>query len=281
MEEENKSESAIPTNKSYASTYLDTEVYDTATRILNIEDELSKDIIFDNISDIIDEKTPTNTRINYVTNFKEKYLRLANGAGDDELAAMKDDVAELASLVNDGLRKKYAVCTGDDLSIVSTEDTLDHLETLYEFFFVRNYQNLLDYFRSKLEEREDEFIDRYKTISQSSEYVDDLFMQQDKKKFKNYDLAILIHFMPEMVDDIKSNIDSGTDLFHQIANMDMYEEYNSRLLELLDNYGSGIAIVDDQDAADLYLSVLNDPSAFSNFKNDLRMVILDDLSIAG
>lgn len=281
MEEENKSESAIPTNKSYASTYLDTEVYDTATRILNIEDELSKDIIFDNISDIIDEKTPTNTRINYVTNFKEKYLRLANGAGDDELAAMKDDVAELASLVNDGLRKKYAVCTGDDLSIVSTEDALDHLETLYEFFFVRNYQNLLDYFRSKLEEREDEFIDRYKTISQSSEYVDDLFMQQDKKKFKNYDLAILIHFMPEMVDDIKSNIDSGTDLFHQIANMDMYEEYNSRLLELLDNYGSGIAIVDDQDAADLYLSVLNDPSAFSNFKNDLRMVILDDLSIAG
>lgn len=67
-------------NVSYAQTYLDTEVYDTASKILDIDDELSKDIIFDNISDIIDETVPTNTRINYVTNFKEKYKRLEAGA---------------------------------------------------------------------------------------------------------------------------------------------------------------------------------------------------------
>jgi hypothetical protein len=265
----------------YANSYLDTEVYDTATRILDIDDELSKGIILDNIDDVIEEPFARQNRMNYVDNFIQRFDRISEGADDTDLAALKDSADEICGAVNAGLRKKYAVCTGDDLNVVSPRDALEHLRTLYEFFFVRNYQNLLDYFRSELERREDDFIERYKEISQGAEYADDLFMQQDRKRFSNPDLAILFHFMPEMVDDIRSNISSGTELFRQIAGLDAYEETNAAILGMLDDYGTGIAVVDDDDAADLYLAVLRDPSAFSDFKNDLRMCILDDLTVAG
>ena len=84
-----------------------------------------------------------------------------------------------------------------------------------------------------------------------------------------------MHFMNEIIQDIKDSIVSAFDLFKSICNIDIYEEYNHRMSELLFNYGNKIVINNDAEAAKLYLRPLENSLVFSEIRNNILISYLE------
>jgi hypothetical protein len=107
----------------------------------------------------------------------------------------------------------------------------------------------------------------------------DLFVMQSKKKFKNYDDVLIIHFLSEILKDIVDTTESAYDLFRDIVDIDLYEEYNNKMSELLINYGNKIVINDDGLSAKLYMKPLENPTLFSEVRNSILMAYLEDCEL--
>ena len=61
--------------------------------------------------------------------------------------------------------------------------------------------------------------------------------------------------------------------------MFIFEEYNNRMAEMLEAYGNRFVVEDDVLCAKKYLSVLDDTMVFSELKNRLRLMYLEECEI--
>lgn len=257
-------------------------IYDISERIFELRDEMSFDIISKNILDSFDEPKNYET-LNYVSKFKEKYLELKDKdlfVGDEEI--INNALSELSTLVIENLKSKLFVGIGNELDdglYVNINEYLDQVETLYNFFIVRRYTNIKDYFKSKILQNKLAFIEKYKMALDDKTY-DDLFLAQDKRKFRDISDAIIIHFINDIIGDIKSTITSAYDFFKDIVNLDFYEEFNNRFNEMLVNYGTDLLIIDNTGAADAYLSILDNPEIYVSLRNDLLSLFLQDAQLS-
>ena len=257
-------------------------IYDISERIFELRDEMSFDIISKNILDSFDEPKNYET-LNYVSKFKEKYLELKDKdlfVGDEEI--INNALSELSSLVIENLKSKLFVGIGNELDdglYVNINEYLDQVETLYNFFVVRRYTNIKDYFKSKILQNKLAFIEKYKMALDDKTY-DDLFLAQDKRKFRDISDAIIIHFINDIIGDIKSTITSAYDFFKDIVNLDFYEEFNNRFNEMLVNYGTDLLIIDNTGAAEAYLSILDNPEIYVSLRNDLLSLFLQDAQLS-
>jgi len=257
-------------------------IYDISERIFELRDEMSFDIISKNILDSFDEPKNYET-LNYVSKFKEKYLELKEKdlfVGDEEI--INNALSELSSLVIENLKSKLFVGIGNELDdglYVNINEYLDQVETLYNFFIVRRYTNIKDYFKSKILQNKLAFIEKYKMALDDKTY-DDLFLAQDKRKFRDISDAIIIHFINDIIGDIKSTITSAYEFFKDIVNLDFYEEFNNRFNEMLVNYGTDLLIIDDVGAAEAYLSILDTPEIYVSLRNDLLSLFLQDAQLS-
>ena len=257
-------------------------IYDISERIFELRDEMSFDIISKNILDSFDEPKNYET-LNYVSKFKEKYLELKDKdlfVGDEEI--INNALSELSSLVIENLKSKLFVGIGNELDdglYVNINEYLDQVETLYNFFIVRRYTNIKDYFKSKILQNKLAFIEKYKMALDDKTY-DDLFLAQDKRKFRDISDAIIIHFINDIIGDIKSTITSAYDFFKDIVNLDFYEEFNNRFNEMLVNYGTDLLIIDNAGAAEAYLSILDNPEIYVSLRNDLLSLFLQDAQLS-
>ena len=134
------------------------ETYDISYRILAIDDDLSKDIVMQNIEGHINNTTSLDNRYNYITEFKERINKV-----EFEEEQIKDYVVktieELSDFVLKGLEEKYKITIGtapeDDVDIFKY---LDKVETLYEFFFVRNKEHITDYLYKTIIKEKDTYV---------------------------------------------------------------------------------------------------------------------------
>ena len=257
------------------------EVYiDTSEKILALSDRLAEEIILENITDQLEEDLDTlNLRINYVSLFKEKYEDITP---DDECydeGYMKESLGRVALCLGEGLKKRYGVELGEDLDFATPAQYLTDMETLYQFLFIRHYENLVDYFKYMLLKNKNRFIESYSTLMEEEEHSKDLFVVQSKKKFKNKDDVLIMHFLNEIMHDIISETTSTYDLFKTIANLDIYEEYNNRMSELLIDYGAKIVLNNDSHSAKLYLKPLEKASTFSEIRNAVLISYLEQCEV--
>lgn len=254
--------------------------FDTSEKILALSDKLAEEIIFDNIKEQLEEELDTiNTRLNYVSLFKEKYSQIDSSDDCYDEEYMKDVVARLATLLGEKLKEKYGVELGEDLDTCTPETYLDDMETLYEFLFIRQYTNLVDYIYSRLMRNRKAYIEAYKNFSDTEEYTKDLFVMQSKKKFKNNDDVLVIHFLKEIIQDILDTTTSSYDLFEEIVNLDLYEEFNNKMHILLENYGNKIVLNEDSETAVKYLSPLKNPLIFSEIRNAILIKYLESCDL--
>jgi len=257
-------------------------IYDISDRIYELRDDLSLDILSRNILDMFETNNNYETT-NYVTKFKEKYLQLKElNAFDGDEDILNQSLQELTELILANLKVKFKIGVGNDIDgdlIFDLTEYLEKVETVYNFFIVRHYTNIKDYFKYKLLQNKMDFIERYKTALDDKTY-DDLFLSQDKKKYVDVSDAIIIHFINDIISDIKSEVHSGYDFFKEIVNLDLYEEYNNRMYELLCNYGTDFFIENDQDAADAYLEILNDNEIFVSLRNELLEIYKQDVKLS-
>lgn len=257
-------------------------IFDISERLFELRDEMSLDIISTNISDSFNE--PKNYEIiNYVTKFKNKYLELKElNKFDGDIDIINNALSELSELVLSNLKEKLYVGIGNELDdglYVNIEEYLDEVETLYNFFVVRRYTNIKDYFKSKILQNKLQFIEKYKMALDDKEY-DDLFLNQDKRKFRDISDAIIIHFINDIIADVRSMVTSAYDFFKDIVNLDLYEEYNNKFNNMLQNYGTDLLILDDVAAAEAYLSILDDAEISVSLRNDLLSLFLQDAQLS-
>ncbi len=252
------------------------ESFDISNRILQLNDELSVEIIEENIRDHIADRKFKNARMNYVSLYKERLEEVKSDPDNIDLKSQIYDITEsVIELVKSGLKEVYGVSIGLD-----TEDSLDiyeyldNVEALYEFFFIRNYQNIVDLLYSNLLKKKQYFIDRYKEIYNESE-ESDIFISYSKKKFKNFGDAIIANYITDILFDIKSMYSSALDLFTEIVNLDLYELYNNRVSKLLLDYGEGLIFENDADCVERYFDIMSDHEMLISIRNDVLLKYLE------
>lgn len=250
------------------------ETYDISYRILAIDDELSKDIVMQNIEGHINNTTSLDNRYNYITEFKERINKV-----EFEEEQIKDYVVktieELSDFVLKGLEEKYKITIGtapeDDVDIFKY---LDKVETLYEFFFVRNKEHITDYLYKTIIKEKDSYVAKYKERYQDEE-DSDLFVTQDKKKFKNFSDVIITNYLTDIIYDIAASNHSAYILFRKIVDLDLYELFNSKMSDLLMDYGVSFICQNDEEAAAAYLSILDDKNVFTDIRNDIFLKLTE------
>lgn len=256
-------------------------IYDISDRIFELRDDLSLDIISKNIIDRFDEPVNYETT-NYITKFKERYNILKEASMfDGDIDILNNALQEISQLVLVNLNTKYFVGIGDDIDddlSIDINEYLDKIETLYNFFVVRHYTNIKDYFKAKMIKKKTDYIEKYKMALDDKSY-DDLFLSQDKKKFKDLSDAIIVHFINDIISDVRSEITSAYDLFKEITETDLFEEYNNRMHEMIINYGNEFMVLDDHKAAEKYLNILNNDEIMVSLRNDILSMFLIDAQL--
>ena len=250
--------------------------FDTSEKILALSDKLAEEIILESITEQFEAELDTlNTKINYVSLFKEKYAEITpdDEAYDEEY--LKSSLANMATVIGENIQNRYGVEIGTDLDFTTPAAYLEDMETLYEFLFIRHTENLIDYFRSELMRNKQYYIDIYSSLMEEEKHAKDLFVVQSKKKFKNKDDVLIMHFMNEIIRDIKDSVNSAYDLFTKICNLDIFEEFNNRMSQLLVNYGNKIVLNNDLESAKLYLKPLDNLLVFSEIRNAVLISYLE------
>jgi len=247
------------------------EFFDTSEKILKLSDALAEEIILENISEQLENDVqPLHQGINYVSLFKEKYSEIDPSDDFYDKDYMMQSLTNLCTLVENGIKEKFGVEIGEGIDFALPSTHLKDMETLYEFLVIRHFENLKDYYIFKLKKDRAQFVQKYSKLIQEDEHAKDLFVIQAKKKFKNEDDVVILHFINEIIEDITDETISAYLLFDTIVNIDLFEEYNNRMYELLQDYGNKIVLNEDQYSAELYLKPLKDPA----IKNELRNAII-------
>lgn len=257
------------------------EIYfDTSEKILALSDRLAEEIILENVSEQLNTELDTlNTRINYVSLFREKYAEITPNDECYDEEYLKNSLGSLATCIGEGIQERYAVELGEDLDYTTPATYLEDMETLYEFLFIRHYTNLVDYFKHELYRNKQNYISKYSSLMEEEQHSKDLFVVQSKKKFKHKEDVLIMHFMNEIINDIKDSVNSAYDLFNAICEIDKFEEFNTKMKELLVNYGNKIVLNNDREAAKLYMKPLNNPSVFSEIRNNIMIDFLEQCEI--
>jgi hypothetical protein len=264
----------------YKKDDFEQEYFDISEKILKLSDELAEDIILTNIKDQLENKLDLFTdKINYVSLFREKYSYITPENTFYDKNYIRTALLKVTELVSKLLQSKYGVSLGTDLDYYFPDEYLKDMETMYEFFFIRHFENLTHYFNKQLQTRKQDLIERYRDLIQQEEHRDDIFVVQAKKKFRNFEDVIIIHFISDIIDDIREYSPSGYVLFDSIVNADLYEEFNNRMSELLENYGNKIVFSGDREAFEKYMSVLDDQEVRNELRNEILMKYLEDAEI--
>ena len=280
MEKENyESSKIIITDDNNDSNLL----YDITDRIFELRDQLSLDIISKNIIENIDNPVTYRT-INYVTKFKENYNRIKEeNLFSNDLEIINEYFAELSQLILTKLSLKFNVTIGNNINddtVMDIDSYIDKLETMYEFFVVRRYDNIRDYFKVQLLKNKINFVEKYKNVLEENNAHEDIFFNINKKKFSDPVASIIIYYVDDIVSDIQSNIVSAYDFFKDIISLDLFEEYNNRMNDMIINFGNDLMILNDTEAVNQYLSILNDKEIRITLENDILATILDDSTLS-
>lgn len=258
----------------------DYEYQDITEKILRLSDELSEDIILTNITDQLENDFDLFAdKINYVSLYRNKYNNITpkNSFYDKEYLA--GSLEKISETVSELLMKRYGITLGTDLDYYAPDEYLKDIETLYEFLFIRQFDNLIAYFQHQLNSKKDDILTRYSELIQEPEHIGDVFVKQARRKFKNFDDVIIMHFINQIIDDILVYTPSGYVLFDTIVNIDPFEEYNERMGELLENYGNKIVFKGDKDSYDKYMSILNEQDTRNELRNHILMKYLENVEI--
>lgn len=239
-------------------------------RLFDIADQLDEEILLKNIEEGFE---PDNQDIvNYMTEYKERFAELWN---NEEYPVDKEYLIGSLCRVSDAFLDKmiyyFGITLGENITDPSFNGDviqyLEKLEALYEFFVCRHMEDLNRYFMKKVMQNKDDLINKFK--SKLSEYDrNDLLFQADKKRFGNIKFSVVYHFIKDIIENIKAENNDGLELIKEIANMDAFEEVNDRVIQMLNNYGSDIVFINDNETVyKKYFAILENNEQYIYLRN--------------
>lgn len=259
------------------------EFFSVSDKILKLSDFLSEEIVRRNIEEQInsEELDIFLEKVNYIEFFKEKYKAIEESDDFFDKEYLQESAKIICKGALKGLEEKYGVILGSPVEMYENiNDFIEDVEVLYEFFFIRNFQNIVDYFLFTIKKEKEIIIDRYHSESQKEEYLNDLFVNQSRKKFEDPDDVLIIHFLNNIIEDIIDETESAFLFFDTVTRLDLFEEYNHKFSELLINYGNKINFKDDRETIKQYLWPLRDQQEVRNeLRNAILLKYLEDCKI--
>lgn len=256
------------------------EYNDISDRILKLSDRLSEDIIFHNIEEQMNARMqPYAKRFNYVSLFKKKINSVNPNSVIYNKNYISDSADKLKELVLSLMEEKYSVSIGNESDFYFYPEFLDDLENLYEFVFVRHFSNLVNYFLFMIRKMRTQILTRFGAEMQSEENSGDIFVTTLRKKFKNEEDVIILHFLSEIIDFIINSMDSAYDLYTDIANLDPFETVSQHILKMLENYGNGIVFKNDKSAYEKYFAPLEFQEIRNELMNEIKMRYLENCTL--
>lgn len=261
-------------------TSIGSEYFDVTEKILRLSDELSEEIVLENIRETLEDKTnPFRNSINYLMLYIDRFNRITGQEDYYDKEFMEYSSTRVCQLILDQLKESFGIELGNDLDFYTLSDYLNDTDTLYEFIFLRQYKNITDYIIYMIEEHREQFLTTYKYLLGTETHSRDVFVQLALKKFKNEDDVAIVHFIGDIINDIRSMYESAYNLFETIIKIDPQEEYNSRFSYLLGRYGEAINFDGDSVTYSLYMNILDDPQVFNDVRNAVLMNYLTDVEI--
>ena len=250
----------------------DEELFEISESILSLSDELSEEIVLMNIREQMEG--PTNvfaSRINYVTLFRNRYGSVTESSAYYDKEYLRNALLRVSELVGQLMDSKYGVKLASDLDFTLPDSFLKDMETAYEFFFIRHFDNLVRYFHSELVRNRAKFAKKYAEELDKGENSKDIFVLQAEKKYKNASDVVIMHYMSDIIDEIRDSAESASVLFDRILKEDPLEEFNVRMQDLLLNYGKSISFNGDRLCYDLYMKPLQEQETRNELKNAIMM----------
>ena len=258
------------------------EANDIATEIMEIHDQLSLNIILRNI--VYSFTNPgLSQEINYIEKFKNSYMNISQEYTSDlDGEIMYKALTNISDVIFSNLKDKFGVEVSDIFMNYKDNNVpmfLEYLTYLYNFFVVRRYENIRDYFWTKFNTDKIKYIDRYKLCMEKDKAAQDIFVQQDTKKYLDIGVTILINYIMDIIADIREDIENtgSTRFFLGICDTDRFEEVNYNIANMI-NSGNLLGI-DEQLSVKKYLSILDDDEIFVNLRNEILSRFIENETV--
>lgn len=253
---------------------------ETSELILQLEKDLSYDIVLQNIEEDFQKKDDFSfPRVNYVEYFTKKYDKLTQTDAVYDNETLYNVVGKLAEVILPLFEENYYVRISSDYEYSSGREYLELMETVYEFFFVRQQENITNYFVYKIQREKEHFIYKYQPLLNKEPFAKDLFVSTQKKKFKNISDVIIIHFLNDIIEDIIEETESLYVFSDEVVQLDLYEIYNNRMRDYLITYGNSLTFVDDIDGIKKYFEAIVSPDGRIQLRNNVLMELLKNIEI--
>ena len=256
------------------------EFFDISDKILKLRDKLAEEIVFQNIAeDLENTSNLSDLRLNYIQFFKDRYNEISISDNIYDQDYLTDVVENLSKLVLPYFEEKYKVTLSDSYEYSTPKEYLQMMEDIYEFFFVRQRENLKHFFLYTIKKDQQKFVYKYQPRFNKDPYSKDLFITTQKKKFKNHSDVVMLHFLNDIIDDIIDSLDSMFIFTDTVTSLDLFEETNNRIHEYHMTYGNSITFHEDIDAVKAYIEPLHSADNKLLLRNDILLELLETLEV--
>jgi hypothetical protein len=249
-----------------------------------LRDELSADIIRINLETQMDKLILTSyDPPNYLLDILERRASIddseLNTFGTiNEKDFIDDLVLGLFKLAEEKLEEKFGVVLGEDLDYLSPPDYMDKVEILYEFFFIRHYDNLITFILHEILARKTLYYKRFKdeVDAASKANTGDVYVRYAKEKYKDMDIVTILYKLKDLINEIKESNYSMLESIEKIINQELYEECNYNIQKMfIGNYGKDASFEDDSKAYSLFMKPLDNYTVFDRLMNDVKLRLLE------
>lgn len=256
------------------------EYFSISEKILNLSDRLSEEIILKNIEQQLDNGISLfMDKINYLTLYKKKYSEIDPESPVYDRQYLAQSLENVTTLVKEKIHDRYLLTIGRELDFTMLTDYLEDMEAIYEFFYIRHFENLIAYIGLELKKNKTQIIERYKTLIQNGTFEKDVFFDIKNKKYQNMENTLVVHFIDEIIEDIVGMNNSAYVLFEEIVNTDPYEAVNYAIGDMLINYGEALVFESDSQCYDLYMEPLKDIGIRNEIRNLVLMNYLEEMEV--
>lgn len=239
--------------------------------IRNLDNELSEEILFNLIEEQAAAEVWTPGNVNYIELYGKRYNELVDETIEsDEFLENKDAFIQrllnACAFVEDKLLERFGVKIGSDPEYTEPASRFELVQHLYEFFFMRAKENVSDFVFAYMIQNKDEFKDRFK----NTEYGKDLFYTMAKRQTEDPSIAFLVHFLNEIVTDIRDSELSADTYISTVCDIDPDEVTNDRIKRAFTvNYGNEGCF---EDAKVVYSKIMDGIRNTDNFEECCRLV---------
>jgi len=257
------------------------EFLDIADRINRLSDRLSEDIILRNIEAQLNSKIdPLVRRTNYVTLFRKKI----NSINKNSALYSKEYIDSVCLRVKDLLlpilEEKYSIGIGNESDFYFPIKCIEDLENIYEFFFIRHYENVVKYICFMIRKLKPQIMEKFEPRLSNPDYMNDIFLVTLQKKFSDTFEVLVLHFLDEIINMVIERFDSAFDLFKDICALEPYETVSMYIDKMLDDYGMSIVFLNDKDAYTKYFSILDTKECKNEIISDVKMKFVENCSLS-